>query len=189
LGNIGPEAKAAVPALKLRLKKKVPERVNTAWALWQIEHNATEVLPIFEEAWARKDERFWVMHYLARMGLAAEPAVPLVEALAGEEQGDPRMASLALQALARISTNPVPFLIGKLKARSPGIRVSAALVLGNIGPPAAASVASLEALLQDEELGRQYIEERYSLTESVAHAAREALDKILGKSTDDSNEK
>jgi len=150
------------------------------------------------------------------MGSAAESAVPLIEALArkkpdpgiallpddnvetavvevaGEDQvpQDPRITSHALQALARISTNTVPFLIKYLKNRDSGIRVSAAVALGNMGPPAAASVGSLEALLLDQEVvGRSYIEDRYLFNEPVSHAAREALDKIRGKSTDNSNEK
>ena len=189
LGNLGPEATAAVPALKLRLKKEDMERVYAAWALWQIEHNAAEVLPIFEVALDRRHGRFFVVQYLAAMGLAAEPAVPFIEAVAGEKNEHPRIVSHALQALARISTNTVPFLIKHLKSRDPGIRVSAALALGNIGQPAAASVGSLEALLEDQEVGSSYIEDRPLFNEPVSHAAREALDKILGKSAEDSNEK
>ena len=188
LGNLGPEATAAVPALKLRLKGDVAERVYAAWALWQIEHNAAEVLPIFEEALDRKYGNPWlVMGFLAAMGSAAEHAVPLIEAVAEEDRVQPpRVLSQALQALARISTNTVRFLIKHLKHMDPGIRVSAAVALGNIGPPAAASVGSLEALLQDQEVGMQYIRDRHLYPEPVAHAAREALDKILGKSTEDS---
>jgi HEAT repeat protein len=158
LGNIGAEAAAAVPALKLRLKREVVERVEAAWALWQIEHNAAEVLPIFEEALDRKHRVPWlVMRYLAPMGSAAGHAVPLIEAVAEEEREyHPRVRSQALQALAQISTNTVPFLVKHLKNRDPGIRVSAAVALGNIGPTAAASVASLEALLQDQR-GRIFI--------------------------------
>jgi HEAT repeat protein len=192
LGNLGPEATAAVSALKLCLKRDdVAERVYAAWALWQIEHNVAEVLPIFEEALDRKYGVPWlVMGFLADMGSAAEHAVPLIEAVAEEDRVQPpRVLSQALQALARISTNTVRFLIKHLKHMDPGIRVSAAVALGNIGPPAAASVGSLEALLQDQEVGMQYIRDRHLYPEPVAHAAREALDKILGKSTEDSNEK
>jgi len=124
LGNLGPEATAAVPALKLRLKGDVAERVYAAWALWQIEHNAAEVLPIFEVALDRRHGRFFVVQYLAAMGLAAEPAVPFIEAVAGEKNEHPRIVSHALQALARISTNTVRFLIKHLKHMDPGIRVS-----------------------------------------------------------------
>jgi HEAT repeat protein len=190
LGNIGPEASAAVPAIRLRLKREVVERVEAAWALWQIEHNAAEVLPVFEEALDRKQTVPWVvMWYLGAMGSAAGHAVPRIEAVVeGEHEYPPRTVWLALQALARISTNTVPFLIKHLKSRDPGIRVNAAVALGNIGPPAAVSVRSLEGLLQDQEVGL-HIEDGDSFNEPVAHAAREALEKILGKSADDSNEK
>jgi len=168
LGNVGPDARAAVPMLKPFLKQKHVVRVYTAHALWKIEHNAEEILPILEQGVQEEAPFRWAAAvFLGEMGPAAERAIPLLKDAA--QATDKSTASCAVQALAHISPRTTPILMAMLKDPDPGMRISAAVALGRIGAPAKEAVSALTALLNDEATGAP---------EPVGKAAADALKHI-----------
>ncbi|MBI3416129.1 MAG: HEAT repeat domain-containing protein [Verrucomicrobia bacterium] len=191
LGVLGPEAKEAVPALRALLKASLAERVYAAIALWEIEHDAAEVLPIFEEALkcrAYGSFAIFVARFLPQIGSAAEPMIPLLVKYLNDLERYPR-PGVMLHAMAGISTNSIPYLIIALKDKDSDVRANAAVALGEIGPPTAAVIDSLEALLADEAVGLVDLIDADWRYETISHATREALCQILGKATNDSDPK
>jgi HEAT repeat protein len=152
--------------------------VYTANALWKIEHNAQEVLPVLEQG-VREDKapfRWAAAVFLGEMGPAAEPAIPaLIEAT---RAADKETASCAVQALAQIGSATIPTLIETLSDPDPGMRISAAVALGNLGPIAKESTPALSRLLIDAATGEPTIMGRGVGKESVSNAASTAIRKI-----------
>ncbi len=178
LGNIGPDAKGAVPALRPFLKQKHTVRVYTANALWKIEHNAREVLPVLEQGVKEENAPFrWAAAvFLGEMGPAAEAAIAALRA--ASQAADKETASCAVQALAEISPSTVPILIEVLHDPDPGMRISAAVALGKVGSPAKEAIPALSALLNDPALGEPTIMGRGVGKESVSNAAANAIRRI-----------
>jgi len=178
LGNIGPDAKAAVPALKPFLKEKHTVRVYTAIAIWKIEHNTPETLPVLEQGLQEENAKFrWAAAvFLGEMGPAAEHAIPLLEK--ATKSADKETASCAVQALAQIIPGTVPVLLETLKDPDPGMRISAAVALGRLGPSAREAVPDLTALLKDPAMGSPTIMGRGFGQESVSNAAANAIARI-----------
>jgi len=148
LGNIGPDARAAVPALKPFLKEKHTVRVYTAIAIWKIEHNTPETLPVLEQGLQEENAKFrWAAAvFLGEMGPAAEHAIPLLEK--ATQSADKETASCAVQAL------------------------------GRLGPSAKQAVPDLTALLKDLAMGSPTIMGRGFGQESVSNAAANAIAQI-----------
>ena len=176
LGNIGPDAKAAVPALKPFLKENQEVRVYTAIAIWKIEHNTPETLPVLEQGLQAAKFRWAAAVFLGEMGPAAEHAIPLLEK--ATKSADKETASLAVQALAQISPGTVPILLETLKDPDPGMRISAAVALGRLGLSAKEAVPDLTALLKDPAMGSPTIMGRGFGQESVSNAAANAIARI-----------
>ncbi len=122
LGKIGPDAKAAVPALIEALKDENSEmRRRVAVALGNI-------------------------------GPDAKAAVPaLIEALKDENKNVRDSAAVALGTLGPDAKAAVPVLIEALKDEGMVVRREAAGALGEIGPDAKAVVPALIAALKDED--------------------------------------
>ena len=123
LALIGPEAKAAVPALARALDD--------------------DEVQVF----------FWSATALANLGPAAHEATPeLIKRLSrGGRRYRDQVRLRVVTALTRIGPAAVPQLIDALGDESPSIRSGAAKVLGNMGPAAHEAVPRLFALLADEE--------------------------------------
>ena len=123
LALIGPEAKAAVPALARALDD--------------------DEVQVF----------FWSATALANLGPAAHEATPeLIKRLSrGGRRYRDQVRLRVVTALTRIGPAAVPQLIDALGDESRSIRSGAAKVLGNMGPSAHEAVPRLFALLADEE--------------------------------------
>jgi HEAT repeat protein len=123
LALIGPEAKAAVPALARALDD--------------------DEVQVF----------FWSATALANLGPAAHEATPeLIKRLSrGGRRYRDQVRLRVVTALTRIGPAAVPQLIDALGDDSSSIRSGAAKVLGNMGPAAHEAVPRLFALLADEE--------------------------------------
>ena len=150
LGAIGPEAKAAVPALAQALKDKDCDvRLYAAVALGKIGSEAGVAVPALIEA--LKDEdlcvRMGAEKALGEIGPTAMPA--LIEALKDEDLG---VRTGAEKALGGIGPAAVPALIEALKEEDLDVRCSAAQALGEIGAQATVAVCDLIEALRDENL-------------------------------------
>ncbi|MEV0668287.1 hypothetical protein ACIBI3_43645 [Actinomadura luteofluorescens] len=98
LGELGPRARAAVPALRaLRDDPTEPARAAAAFALWNTTRDAGEALPVLIEQ--IPDDPVRTLYDLSLMGDAARPALPVLRDYAAGE-GD--VAERARQALRRI---------------------------------------------------------------------------------------
>ena len=123
LALLGPEAKAAVPALAKALDD--------------------DEVQVF----------FWATTALANLGPLAHEATPeLIKRLSrGGRRYRDQARLRVVTALTRIGPAAVPQLIEALGNESRSIRSGAARVLGNMGPAAREAVPCLFALLADEE--------------------------------------
>ncbi|MEV4001706.1 hypothetical protein [Actinomadura sp. NPDC049753] len=99
LGELGPRARAAVPALRaVRDDPTEPARAAAAFALWHTTRDAGEALPVLIEQIPADPVR--TLYDLSLMGDAARPALPILRDYA-EGEGD--VAKHARQALRRIA--------------------------------------------------------------------------------------
>jgi HEAT repeat protein len=107
LRNLGPAAKAALPALHRALLDPDPQvRVDAAGAVWKIERQAKRVLPVLtaplKAAPQSREGAAWhrAVHYLRDMGPAARDAFPDLLAFWKGSTGYPReQAAAALRAI------------------------------------------------------------------------------------------
>jgi HEAT repeat protein len=179
LGNIGPDASAAVPML-LEFTRSTAHvtRVYSANALWKVSGEVEPALSVLEAGLKEKGAKFrWVTpFYLGEMGTNALRAVPLL--VEASNDSDKEVASLALQALAQISVESVPVLVKHLESNDPAMRISAATALGKLGPKAIEAVPELRKLLGDSATGEPSIMGRAMGREKVSDAARSALERI-----------
>jgi HEAT repeat protein len=127
LGDMGPAARAAVPALARTLQGEDPWlRYTAAAALLRID-----------------------------LEVGAAVAVPVLAGLLDREKGG-QVRWKAVALLARVGARArvaVPDLTAALQDEAPSMRRSAAGALGNIGPAAGAAAPALTALLGDEDRG------------------------------------
>ncbi|MCD4727163.1 MAG: HEAT repeat domain-containing protein [Pirellulales bacterium] len=122
LSDIGPSAKAAVPALKNALTDKDEGTcVNVAKALWRIDQQPDDVIPVFITVLENGDagERYEAAEQFKEMGPWAAPAVPA--------------------------------LIKALKDKDCYNRCNVAEALGEVGPKAAAAIPALTRVLQHDD--------------------------------------
>lgn len=127
IAAIGPEAKAAVPALEKLLG---------------------------DEA-AAPEARFTAAYALGRIGPAAAAAEPLVRKLA--ESADEMMATVGVWAAIKINPDDatlfdsaIPKLRHALRQEREMVRLEAAVALGEIGPRAATALPMLEMLAEED---------------------------------------
>jgi HEAT repeat protein len=132
LGQMGPDAKQAVPQLLAAVQD--------------------------EDSWVRYAAADALGNILAGGAAGASPAVPNIKAIVAAlipllKDPEPQLPVIAIDALGKIgppSADAVPALIESLKARRYDIRRKAAETLGLIGEPAKAAIPGLTALLKDE---------------------------------------
>jgi HEAT repeat protein len=150
LGNIGPNAAGAAPALAAALKdpdKHVRQRA--AGALVTIGPNAAEAVPALAAALKDHDNdvRRLAALALGKIGPNAAEAEP---ALADTLKDPDTIVRLwAIEALGKIGPAAVPALAAALIDADKDVRARAAAALAEIGPNATEAVAALAAILKD----------------------------------------
>lgn len=159
LGQIGPEAEPAVPAL-LALMGDDDEAVcrETLIALAKIGPAAEEaVAPLVEALGHHQGPMcYGVCYALGRIGPAAVKAKPvLLRTMAGSDGSAAFIAAWALTRIdptcpmtAEIST---PILMAGLQEADPGFRLQAAAALKSLGPLARGATAALQRAIEDED--------------------------------------
>jgi HEAT repeat protein len=103
LGQIGPDAKVAVPKIKRNMQNaKMQYRVVGAQAIWRIERSGDFSLPIFIDGLKEKAAaiRQLAAEALAELGPGAKPAVPKLRELLKDPM--PEVQKAAQDALAKI---------------------------------------------------------------------------------------
>ncbi len=125
LGQIGPDAESAVPAIAAALGAA---RVRSTYS-----HD--------------------LIQSLGRIGPAAKPAAPALSRIFADHFSDGPKESEFLGtlnvALTRIGDPPVAFLVERLSSRDPELRLLAAELLGKIGPRAMASTGMFAAIVEN----------------------------------------
>jgi HEAT repeat protein len=160
LARIGPDAKAAVPALTKTLAAgdDDPElQREVQFALGAIGPEAAAATPELIKSLSRPDEevQYTACYALGRIGPAAADAT---EALRNNlTSDDPFLRLASVWALLKIHPqNPrlqafaVPLLIGGLQHEREQVRLEAATTLGELGQAAKESLPTLKKALEDE---------------------------------------
>jgi hypothetical protein len=170
LGEIGPKAGAAVPALAAILDADPDHHTRTraALALSRMVPASRTAVPALAKALKddHSDVRLNAAVALHRLGDEARPAIPaLIEALAdlpdlpSAETPPPttrsteEVVALALGRASAGTTDAVPALMAALREgdRPPRVRAAIVEALGEIGASAGAAVPLLQKLLRDED--------------------------------------
>jgi len=172
LGYIGPEAKAAVPALVKALgDSDTGVLYCVARALGKIGPEAKAAVPALVKTLGDSDPivRVNATWALGEIGPDAKDAVPaLVKALDGADAHAMRAAAaLALGNMGSPTEEILSALIKALSDKEAVVRACAAWALCNLGPDAKTAVSALEKLLKDE-------------SADVRAAAASAIEKIHG---------
>ena len=153
LGEIGPDASAAVPRLIKMLRSRDPaSRAMAAQALSKMGPAAARAVPALTELLDddEMDVRHRATNALAHLGPAAgSAAIPLAQRV-----GDPSprvrwSASYAFQELGYAVREAVPTLVKLLDHDDEDVRSRAATALGHTGPFAEPARGRLEALAND----------------------------------------
>jgi HEAT repeat protein len=165
LGEIGPPAKAAAPALRKRMLDAAEDgsvRIETACALCRVGENVPEATKVIEGALDGKGARYAV-EAISRMGPAGERLVPL--ALAKLADADPYARLAAVRLVAALepeaAAKAVPALAALVDDDQPVIRRQMALVLAKLGPAAAPAAAAIGRVLlgeADPTVREEYVE-------------------------------
>jgi len=149
LVKLGPDAKAALPALIRATKDSDLEvRSNACEALKNLGIDAEAAIPVLAEALA--DEVAGVAYQagqaLARMGRPAVP--PLIRALEGKHRGARERAVEALADIGPPAKQAVPALEKLLTADDGRLRFQAAGALAEIDPQTRAAIPALREALK-----------------------------------------
>src|SRR5262249_262691 len=147
LGNIGPGAQAAVPALRDALKLPgVSESV--ARALWRVDRQSQPLVHMLlrDLKDADHETRAGAAISLGEIAVEAEITVPaLIEALKDKEDSVPTGAAEGLGKIAPAGKTAIPALIEALKDHRAHVPARASAALGRFGPAAKAALPELGA--------------------------------------------
>lgn len=173
LGQVGPDAKEALPGLVEVLKDKKTgalTREHAARSLLRVggTDEAAAVVPPLAEVLAdsstRPELRKLAADGLGRLGPAASAAVPaLAQALADKSPEVRRAAALALEKVGPDAKDTLPAVEKLLKDSDQFVRSQALHTLGSFGRDASASIPAVLASLKDP-----VIEVRLSAVASLA---------------------
>ena len=157
LGEVGSEAKAAIPYLvKLLKDKDEGVRRNSAHAIEQIGSLTQGDLPGIMEAIkdSNPDVRVSLITAIKLMGPEADAAIPaLIEALHDPQTPVRIQAAKALGAMGVTAKDAIPALAKALESdKSPDVRAESVLALSKMGSNARAALPSLELALKDPNL-------------------------------------
>jgi HEAT repeat protein len=180
LGDIGPEAGAAVPAL-VRILRDSPDRQSrgeAALALLKMAPASKGAVPALAQALDDKEPvvRMNAALALFRLGTESRPAVPALIKALDEDRNENNLQTftftirmMAARALGRASAGTaegVPALSAALEAsRNEAMTLAVTRALGEVGPEARPAVPRLRQLLKDN-------------SKDVRQAAEEALQHI-----------
>ena len=147
LGEIGEEARDAVPALIEALNQEGSTNFKDAVveALGKIGTDADLVVPVMIDLYEEIDSRTAV-EALASYGPDARDAIPQIE----QAFVDPQTRSAASEALGSIGRDAVPTLVSFLNDSDPEVRASAAYGLMLVGEDAADAVDDLKLAIEDQ---------------------------------------
>lgn len=168
IGNKGPDARRAIPALIEALSRKEGAvRRHAAYALGKMGPAARDAVPHLEKL--LKDEnavaRIWAVQALVRIDPQARPHVDvIVQAMGHSDPGVRINAAGAVELIGHRAEAAIPALIAGLEDRE--FRRHAARALGAIGPAARDAIGPLTRLADGSDID--------------AVAAQEALKKIRG---------
>ncbi len=153
LGEIGPHAVAAVPALiAVFTDQNTNARWNALEAVGKIGPGAAQAVPDLIEVLKHQEAttRWKAAWSLGAIGPGASAAVPsLTNAL---QDGDPDVRAHAAQALGKIgaqAASAAPALAALLQDQDWQVRMYAAGALGTVGPSAATAIPALQQALND----------------------------------------
>jgi HEAT repeat protein len=150
IGELGPKARAAVPALREAMVVKGMVQTPPAKALWQVDR-ATYTEIVTNEA-APSQERWTAILALSSIGPDAKELTSIVVAIARNRK-DSSNREHALLALGFIGADPkeaVPVLLeGLHEEQGPYARMMSAQGLGALGPKAKGALPDLHAALKD----------------------------------------
>lgn len=205
LGQIGPEAQAAIPHLRPLLQQDEKSKLLAAITLAELGVEAKTVLPILIPALQIQNHEVQdrVASSIGKLGEAATSAVPAlanIESTTAAEAlidiGTPAAFSFLIKcleentwfscpcrpALERKESDAVPALIQALQSTNAEVRHWAASVLGKIGKD---SVPALKKVLQNNNsnIRREAIYALGIINEPSSYIIS-SLEKILHKSTD-----
>jgi HEAT repeat protein len=155
LGQIGPAAARAVPALlRIVTENDVdPSSASMAiWALGRIGPAAEAALPALMKKLGRDDAiSMTAMEALAQLGPAAKSAVPKLKAsLASSSPFHRIKAAATLYKIDAKTDAYLPVIVDCLRDKSPLVRSTAISALGDLGPAAAGAVPALRVALEHE---------------------------------------
>jgi HEAT repeat protein len=170
LGQAGPAAKAAAPALAALLKDEYPSvRVRAALALGKIGAAPPDALPVLLGAW-KDGSRALRLEILSTLGAFAEheQAIPLLaDAAADKEQ---EIQTLGMKMLVQAGPAAIAALTRLLNQPDPSARRQSIHQLALLGSRAEAAIPALTARLKDDDWLTRF-------------SAAEALWRIGGKTT------
>ena len=155
-----------IPHLVVALQSEdVYVRAFAAWRLGNFREEARGAVPVLALALEQPDTYVVVSAALARIGPAAEEAVPaLVSELASRSEGRRWRAARTLGRIGPGAVAAVPALVEAMGDPNEGVRLRVARALGRIGPDPR-SAAALQRATGDPDAG-------------VQREAREALDRL-----------
>jgi RNA polymerase sigma factor (sigma-70 family) len=147
ISQLGPKAKAAVPALRKAMTRKGPPDLAAAEALWKVDREVfTQILKDPKGG----QERWAAVLSLCNIGPAAKELAPLVLKMAANKKDRDR--EHALWALGLIGADPadaLPVLMDALQEGGQYARMLAAQALGDFGSKAKDALPVLYQALQD----------------------------------------
>jgi HEAT repeat protein len=147
LGNIGPEARAAVPAIRpFFVADNGFVRASAAVAFWKISSQAGPAVEAMVESLEKGNSyaKLWSAKGLGRMGPAAESGVPaLLKALNDADAGVRRDAAIALSAIGPKARAAVPRMVELAKEENGSFRADIVKALIALDAKAAAEAGVL----------------------------------------------
>lgn len=173
LGEMGPAAAEAVPALRQALKDDLPYvRVRSVQALARI---GAPAVPAFIDALQNSDGdvRATAAGALAQIGEPASPAIPaLLKALDDRDSTVRSRAATALEHIGAASATPVS---GRLTDATAATRMAATRILGNV-PTSPETLSMLAERLSDEDT-----QVRLSAMKALARKGRDAVEPLTAQ--------
>jgi HEAT repeat protein len=128
LREIGPDAKAAIPAIADLLKaKSALVRVEASYALKKVDPETKLALPVLLEAFRVKDDTVRCYAAVAFQAFGVEAVAPLIELFK-----DPDTSFWPSSAVAMIGKPAIPLLKEALKDKNPLVQSSAKSALEGI---------------------------------------------------------
>lgn len=154
--NVGPGAKAAVPALIEVLQQNDPTtRTHAINAFIGIGPDARHAVPVLIETLSCDDfhTQYWACRALGAIGGDAKPAVPkLIELVQDGVTSVRRNAAATLGEIGpAVGERGVDVLVDAMSDRAQPVRQQAVVALGKLGPFAARSLPVIEQRLRNDE--------------------------------------